>query len=684
MSDVEPAKTPENDDPYLWLEAVTDETALSWVRARNEESTKALADGERFTRVRDEARQVLDSDDRIPYVTRRGDQLYNFWQDADHPRGLWRRTTLEEYRKDQPEWEILLDVDALNTAEGENWVYKGATVLRPDYDRALIELSRGGADAVVVREFDLPTRAFVPDGFTLPEAKSQVGWIDRDRVYVGTDFGEGSLTSSGYPRIVKEWHRGTSVDEATTVYEGEATDVAVGGMRDHTPGWERDIIRRSVGFFSGQTYLRDQDGTLRRIDVPDDAVLQIRKQWLLIRTRSEWTVDDATYPAGTLLVTELDAWMDGNRELTVLFRPDPHTSLRQAVWTSGHLLLNSLVDVKSRIEVLTPPASGQGEWSRSRLLGVPELEHTDIVGADPDQSDEFWLETTGFTSPTRLLYGNIGEQPEVIKSAPEYFDASEIQVRQHFATSDDGTRIPYFVVGPERSEPAPTLLTAYGGFEIARTPAYSGVLGRSWLARGGTFVLANIRGGGEYGPAWHHAAVREKRPRAYEDLAAVARDLERRGITTPSRLGVQGGSNGGLLTGVMLTRYPELFGAVIIQVPLLDMKRYHRLLAGASWMAEYGDPDNPDDWAFLRTYSPYQNLRQDREYPPTLVMTSTRDDRVHPGHARKMVARMREYGLDVTYYENIEGGHGAAADNSQLAFRESLSYEFLWRRLADN
>ena len=681
---MEPAKTPENDDPYLWLEAVTDETALSWVRARNEESTKALADGERFTRVRDEARQVLDSDDRIPYVTRRGDQLYNFWQDADHPRGLWRRTTLEEYRKDQPEWEILLDVDALNTAEGENWVYKGATVLRPDYDRALIELSRGGADAVVVREFDLPTRAFVPDGFTLPEAKSQVGWIDRDRVYVGTDFGEGSLTSSGYPRIVKEWHRGTSVDEATTVYEGEATDVAVGGMRDHTPGWERDIIRRSVGFFSGQTYLRDQDGTLRRIDVPDDAVLQIRKQWLLIRTRSEWTVDDATYPAGTLLVTELDAWMDGNRELTVLFRPDPHTSLRQAVWTSGHLLLNSLVDVKSRIEVLTPPASGQGEWSRSRLLGVPELEHTDIVGADPDQSDEFWLETTGFTSPTRLLYGNIGEQPEVIKSAPEYFDASEIQVRQHFATSDDGTRIPYFVVGPERSEPAPTLLTAYGGFEIARTPAYSGVLGRSWLARGGTFVLANIRGGGEYGPAWHHAAVREKRPRAYEDLAAVARDLERRGITTPSRLGVQGGSNGGLLTGVMLTRYPELFGAVIIQVPLLDMKRYHRLLAGASWMAEYGDPDNPDDWAFLRTYSPYQNLRQDREYPPTLVMTSTRDDRVHPGHARKMVARMREYGLDVTYYENIEGGHGAAADNSQLAFRESLSYEFLWRRLADN
>ncbi|REF35826.1 prolyl oligopeptidase [Thermasporomyces composti] len=672
-----------SDDPYLWLEEVTDPTALAWVRERNEETFARFTTGARFRELRDAARDVLDSDERIPYVRRRGDYLYNFWQDAEHPRGLWRRTTLESYRTDQPEWEVLIDIDALASADGESWVWKGATMLRPSYARALVHLSRGGSDATVIREFDLTTRTFVEDGFNLPEAKTYVSWIDIDHLYVGTDLGPGSLTASGYPRIAKRWRRGTPVSEAETVFEGKPDDVSVYAVHDPTEGYERDFVRRAIDFFTGELYLRVGD-ELRRIGVPLDASAGVHREWLIVRTRTPWTVNGVTYPGGALLAARFDDFLAGDVDLTVLFEPDPRTSLSYYAWTRNHLILNTLTDVKSRLEVLTPPGDGAGpDWTRARMPDMPEIGHADIVSTDPDHSDEVFVNSSGFTEPATLRYGHVGRPLQVLKRAPAFFDASGLRVRQFFATSDDGTRVPYFVVGPEVNNAGPTLLTGYGGFELSLTPSYSGVIGRAWLERGGTYVVANIRGGGEYGPTWHQAAMREHRLRAYEDFAAVARDLVRQGITTPKRLGIQGGSNGGLLMGVMLTRYPELFGAVVAQVPLLDMKRYHRLLAGASWMAEYGDPDDENDWAFLREYSPYHNVRPGRPYPPVLFITSTRDDRVHPGHARKMVAKLRDLGYDVAYYENIEGGHGSAADNEQLAFKNALAMEFLWRRLTD-
>ena len=668
-----------DEDPYRWLEEVTGERAMDWVRARNTETGAELTGGDRFAGLRDEIREVLDATDRIPYVRRRGEYLYNFWQDADSPRGLWRRTTLDEYRTDQPDWEVLLDIDALGAAEGENWVWQGAAVLRPDFRRALVELSRGGADATVVREFDLDRKEFVPDGFTLPEAKTDVGWIDADRVYVGTDFGPGSLTTSGYPRVIKEWRRGTPLAEATMVYEGKPEDVSAAAWHDPTEGFERDWISRHIDFYTSERYLRGADGEPVRVEVPDDARLSSHREWLLIHPRTAWTVGETTYPAGALLAARLDDFMAGNRDLAVLFEPDAHTSLDDYSWTRDHLIITALADVRSELSVLTP---AEGGWHREPLPGVPEFDQTDIVATDPHDSNEFMMVSSGFLEPATLRYGHIDGDVEILKRSPEFFAPAGRTVQQFFASSADGTRIPYFVVGQQNAAPGPTLLNGYGGFEISRTPSYSGTIGRGWLARGGTYVVANIRGGGEYGPEWHSGAVRANRRLVYEDFAAVATDLVARGITTAEQLGIEGGSNGGLLMGVMLTRYPELFGAIVSMVPLLDMARYHELLAGASWMAEYGDPREPDDWAFMRPFSPYHNARQDQHYPPSLFMTSTRDDRVHPGHARKMVARLLEQGHDVRYYENIEGGHGAAADNAQHAYKWALTFEFLWRTLS--
>ena len=667
-------------DRYQWLEDVTGAAALDWVRERNAEALATLSDSARFEDLRTELRQVLDADDRIPYPRRRGAYLYNFWQDAAHPRGLWRRTTLEEYRRAQPDWDVLLDIDALGKQEGENWVFHGATMLRPGgYQRALVELSRGGADASVVREFDVPGRRFVEDGFSVPEAKTDAGWIDADQIYVGTDFGPGSLTTSGYPRVVRQWRRGTPLAEAAVVYEGKPDDVAVHAFHDPTEGFERDFVVRSVDFWRREWYLRTAGGDLVQLAVPEDANVDVHREWLLISTKSAWATGGTSYPAGALLAARFDAFLAGEAELTMLFEPDAHTSLSYYAWTRHHLILGMLHDVRSRLAVLTP---ADGQWQRAALAGVPEFTHTDIVGTDPLDSDEYLLSSSGFTQPDTLRYGHIGGEPEVLKRAPAFFDASGISVRQFFATSADGTAVPYFVVGPADHAAGPALLTGYGGFEISLTPSYSGIIGRGWLARGGTYVVANLRGGGEYGPGWHLSAIKENRHLVYEDFAAVAEDLVTRGITTRARLGIEGGSNGGLLMGVMLTRYPQLFGAVVSQVPLLDMRRYHELLAGASWIAEYGDPRDPAEWDYLRPFSPYHNASAGRDYPPVLFITSTRDDRVHPGHARKMVALLREQGHEVSYYENIEGGHGAAADNEQRALKWALVFEFLWRKLA--
>ncbi len=662
------------EDRYLWLEDVLGDEPLNWVRTRNEPTVAQFA-GEDFDRMRDQALEVLDTDARIPYVRRRGDHLYNFWRDADNPRGLWRRTTLDSYRSDNPDWDVLIDVDELARTDDENWVWAGANVIYPERTRALVGLSRGGSDAAVLREFDMATREFIPDGFTLPEAKSGYTWADPDTLLVGTDFGEGSLTESGYPRIIKRWRRGQRLEDAETVFEGAPSDVIVSAGVDRTPGFERTMLHRALDFFNDQVYeLRGDE--LIRIDAPTDASLSVHRQWLLIELRTDWDTPAASYPAGSLLAADYDEFLAGTAQLQVVFSPDEHTSLNHYAWTRDRLVMVTLADVASRVEIVTP-----GSWQRRAVTDVPANTNTVIAGAD-DDGDEIFLDSSGFDSPSRLLHGPVDGPLQQIKSAPAFFDAENISVAQYFATSKDGTAIPYFVVRPsDATGPGPTLLGGYGGFEVARTPGYDGVLGRLWLARGGTYVLANIRGGGEYGPAWHTQAMRVGRHLVAEDFAAVANDLVDRGITEVSQLGAQGGSNGGLLMGIMLTKYPELFGALVCQVPLLDMRRFHLLLAGASWVAEYGNPDDPADWEFIAEYSPYQNISADIEYPPVLITTSTRDDRVHPGHARKMTAALEATGHRVWYYENIEGGHAGAADNAQTAFKTALSFSFLWRML---
>jgi len=669
-------------DPYTWLEDVEGAQALAWVRERNDEALARLASTPSFDSIRREVLEVLDSDAKIPMVSRAGDHLYNFWRDTEHERGLWRRTTLEEYRTADPVWETLLDLDALSAEEGEGWVWHGARVLRPDLRRALVSLSRGGSDADVTRELDLQTLTWVTDGFVRPESKGGLGWIDRDTVFVYTDTGPGSMTTSGYPRTVRRWTRGTALADAPVVFEGEPDDLYISAHHDRTPGFERDLVVRAISFYRQQVFLLGADDALTRIDVPESAEVSLQREWLLVEPREDWAVAGRTYPAGSLLAVRLDEFLAGSRDLEVLFRPTPTTSLAGLTWTRSHLVLTLLDDVRHRLQVLTPRPDG---WTTSDLPGVPHLTTVSVGGVDADESDDLWMTTSGYLTPTTLSLLTVGQEPEALKSMPAFFDAAEHVVEQHVAVSDDGTRVPYFQV--RRADlrldgTAPTLLYGYGGFEVSLTPSYSGGLGRAWLARGGVYAVANIRGGGEYGPRWHQLALREKRHRAYEDFAAVARDLVGRGVTSRERLGVQGGSNGGLLTGNMLVQYPELIGAAVIQVPLLDMKRYSHLLAGASWMAEYGDPDDPEEWEFIQRFSPYHLVDASRPYPPALLTTSTRDDRVHPGHARKMTARLLELGKDVTYYENVEGGHGGAATNAQSAHMAALAYAFLWERLA--
>ncbi|MET9963721.1 prolyl oligopeptidase family serine peptidase [Streptomyces sp. NPDC006326] len=663
------------EDRFLWLEDIEGEAALAWVGEENARTAAALTGDPRFEALRAELREVLDDADRIPYTVRRGAFLYNFWRDADRPKGVWRRTTMEQYRKDDPAWEVLLDVDALAAAEGEEWVWAGAGVRYPDYRRALVQLSRDGSDAVVVREFDLDAKEFVEDGFRLPEAKTRIGWIDEDTVFLGTDLGPGSLTASGYPRTVRRWRRGTAPQDAEPVFEAEASDISATGWRDATPGYERDFVSRATDFFHHELHLLAEGDTLVKIDVPDDAGKYAHRQWLVVTPKTPWL----GHPAGSLLAFDFEAFLAGDRSAHVLFTPDARTALAGHCWTRHHLIVETLADVATRIEVLTPGPDG---WSRRPLADVPPLSSAGVTDTDPDVSDEYFLNVDGYLQPSTLSYGHVGGDSELLKQAPARFDAEGLTVRQFFAGSPDGTAVPYFVVGPDRPDrPGPALLYGYGGFRDQQTPYYSPVTGRAWLARGGTFVVANIRGGAEYGPAWHQAALGADRVRAFEDFAAVAADLVARGITTPDRLGITGASNGGLLMGAMLVRYPELFGAVVAKVPLLDMLRYHRLLAGASWVAEYGDPDEPADRPHLEDLSPYHNLAAGQAYPPVLLMTSTRDDRVHPGHARKTAARLRELGHRVLFHENTGGGHGGASDNEQAAHNQALAYTFLWQHL---
>lgn len=668
------------EDPYLWLEDVTGEKAIDWVKQQNAVSTKEIEATPYFETIRARLLSILDSKERIPFVSKHGDWFYNFWRDEQHVRGLLRRTTLQEYRKTQPKWDTVLDLDELASKEKENWVWKGYDVLYPTYDRCLVMLSRGGADATVIREFDLKKREFVKDGFYLPEAKSDVAWRDKDHIYIGTDFGPGSLTDSGYPRIVKEWKRGTPLASAKTWFEGKKTDVSVGAGVAHDHGIRYEFINRGVTFFTSETLVR-RGNEFVRIEKPDDASVGTFMDQIIVRLRTEWKVDGKTYPAGALLACDFEKYLKGSRDMHMLFEPGPRKSLAGSADTKNYLLLNELDNVKNKIYV---HELKKGKWTRKPFDG-PAFGTLGISGIDSDESDDYFLTVADFLTPSSLYYGTVGKPGrEKLKSLPEFFNADGLQISQHEAVSKDGVRVPYFQVSRKTLKlngDNPTLLYGYGGFEIPMLPSYSAGTGAAWLERGGVYVLANIRGGGEFGPTWHEAARKANRQRAYDDFIAIAEDLVARKVTSPQRLGIQGGSNGGLLMGVMLTQRPDLFKAVVCQVPLLDMRRFNQLLAGASWMAEYGNPDEPDQWDYIKKYSPYQNVSKDKKYPRVLFTTSTRDDRVHPGHARKMVARMKEQGHDVLYYENIEGGHGGAANNKQSAYMSSLAFSFLVKEL---
>lgn len=667
------------EDPNLWLEDVTGDKALSWAKQQNDRSLAVLSSAEQGA-LRDRLLSIYNSQDKLPYAFKRGAHLYNFWQDAQHQRGLWRRTTLAEYRRKEPRWEVLVDLDALAEAEHENWVWNGVAWLEPQYTRVLLKLSRGGGDAEVVREYDVVTRAFVKDGFQLPEAKSFVAWKDLDTLYVGTDFGPGSLTSSGYPRITKLWKRGTPLSAATAIFEGQTSDVGVGGGRDVHQGRTVDAVTRSTTFFENEVYILDADKPVL-LAKPNDAEVSFFQDFLLLQLRSAWTDAGTTWPSGSLLAAPLAEYRAGKRALQAVYTPAPNRSLTSWSGTKHALLLNVLEDVHSKVQIARFEG---GQW---KIEDLPDMGLGTVTASayDDQEGDAYWYNASSFVTPDQVALGDLAKHSrELLRSSPQFFEADGLAVTQHFAVSKDGTRVPYFQVakhGVSLNADNPTLLTGYGGFEVSLTPGYNPTVGAAWLERGGVFVQANIRGGGEYGPAWHEAALKQNRQRAFDDFIAVAEDLIARKVTQPKRLGIMGGSNGGLLMGVMFTQRPELWGAVVCSVPLLDMKRYHLLLAGASWMGEYGDPDKPEEWATLAQYSPYQNVRPGVRYPRILFTTSTRDDRVHPGHARKMVARMLQQGHDVLYYENMEGGHAGAANNEQRAHMKSLEYAYLAAQL---
>ena len=677
-----------NMDPNLWLEEVQGDKALAWVRERNAVSTALLQAQPLFADNRAKVLDVLNNRDQIPRVTRRGDYLYNFWRDSKNPRGQWRRTHLEEYRTVQPKWDVLIDLDALGKAENENWVWGGSDCLAPDYNRCLISVSRGGADAKVTREFDIAKREFVKDGFYLPEAKSQLDWVDINTVYVGTDFGPGSMTRSGYARIIKRWKRGTPISEAQFVYEAKESDVAAFATVDKTPNFERTIFGRSADFYNTEINVL-VDGKLVKIDKPSDASLSWQREWAFLLLKSDFKLAERTYKSGSLLAIKFDALMRGERSFELLFEPTATRSLSRSgpTTTRDFLLLNILDNVSGRIEELQYLG---GKWQRREVkapspgaLGAVGM-HDPFVKDDP-LANHYSMSYLDFLTPASLYLSKAGsDERELLKRNPTFFDSTGMRAEQRFATSKDGTQVPYFVVYPKGVKTDgtnPTVLYGYGGFQISMTPFYSGGWGTTWLQRGGVFVVANIRGGGEFGPTWHQSAIKQNKQKSYDDFAAVAEDLIKAGITKSQHLGIMGGSNGGLLVGAVMVQRPELFGAVVCSVPLLDMQRYHKLLAGNSWMAEYGNPEKADEWAYISQYSPYHNVKKGVKYPKVLFATSTRDDRVHPGHARKMAARMLEQGHDVLYFENIEGGHGGASNNEQRANLVALENTFLWVNL---
>ncbi len=670
-----------DDDPYLWLEEIDGTRALAFVEQQNKLTLEQFG-GAKFAADRDLLAAIYDRPDNIPFINRRGAFVYNIWKDANNPRGLWRRTTLADFRGPDPQWDILLDLDRLSAEENQDWLWAGAGTLSGTDPHTIVYLSRGGSDATVKREFDIDTRTFVPDGFTLPEAKGgAVGeseWLDAETLLLSSAFGEGMATASGYARTVRFWRRGTDVNRAPVIFEAAADSISAFASIDRTGSGLRVWFVEWIDFFNSRVWLGDETGARTRLDVPTDAWTQAHQDWLAVKLRTAWSAGDQDYAPDTVLGISLSAFLAGDRHFAVVHEPGPRRALQGWFWSAGKLVLSILDELRPVFEVCTPSKTA---WSRDRLPGLPEIGVVDVWRLDAEEA-----ESNGdllaniqdpLTPPTLMLIEGV-KSPALLKRAPRNFSAEGLVVTRHEAISIDGERIPYVQTGPivETGE-APVYMSAYGGFGASVRPHYNSALGKLWLERGGTGVQANIRGGGEFGTRWHDAGRYAGKRLAHDDFAAVAADLVRRGVTRSNRIAAEGGSNGGILISNMLTRYPERFGALFCTIPLIDMRRYSKLLAGASWIAEYGDPDKPEEWAWLQTYSAYHAAKPGQKYPPILLATTRRDDRVHPGHARKMTAKLQAMGYEAYFYEPAAGGHGYGKDNQERAAFIALGFSFL-------
>ena len=673
------------DDPFLWLEEIESKQSLEWVYARNKECFDELQSDDRYEKFLSQSELILNAKDRIPYGSIRGKFVYNFWQDSKNIRGIIRRTSLESYRSITPEWELVLSIDAIAEAEKENWVYKGISWLAPNYERCLIKLSRGGTDASIYREFDAISKQFIEDGFELPEAKSGVAWLDRNTLLIGTNLGKNSLTKSGYPRIVRQWKRGTSLSESEVVFEGENQDIGIWPRVMDSGDETLALIEQSLTFFTGAYHLINKKGKLIKLPLQDSVDLAgFYAGKILFTLREAWKVEDKTHAQGSLLAIDAKILLTTGKLplIETLFTPNKQTSIEGIAFSRTGLYITLLQNVKGIILRFQFDAKS-GKWS-SQPVPLPK-NGTVSISAASVHSETIFINYEDYITPDRLSeFDTLQDKLTLLKSLPSKFNASELEVNQHITKSADGTQVPYFLIqrkGMKADKNTPTILYGYGGFEISLKPSYSATIGKLWLERGGAYAVANIRGGGEFGPRWHKAALKTKRQRAYDDFIAVAENLIKRGVTSPKHLGISGGSNGGLLVGAIFTQRPDLINAVVCRVPLLDMLRYTKLLAGASWAAEYGDPEDPEMRKAILRYSPYQNIFPDKKYPKVFIETSTKDDRVHPGHARKMVARMRKQGHEVLYFENTEGGHSAGANLKQHAKRYALEYVYFSRQL---
>ena len=669
-----------DDDPYLWLEEIEGERALDFVDRQSRLTLEAFG-GRQFEMDRDTLAAIYDRSDNIPYVTRHGGLVYNLWKDAKNPRGLWRRTTLADFRNAEPGWETLLDIDRLAAEEDKDWLLSWTQPL-PGNSRVITALSRGGSDAVTLREFDLDTKAFIAGGFTLPEAKSGVDWIDADTLLLSSALGEGMATNSGYARTVRLWRRGEPVERAPVLFEVPTDRMAAYCSVDDTAPTPRMWFIDRIDFFNLNLWLGTEAGPRTKLDLPTDIWLEAHNDWLAVKLRAAWTVAGKTYAPDSVLGISLSAFLAGDRNFTIVFEPQPRRALQGFFWTAGKLVLSVLDELRPVFEICTPSAGG---WTRARLQGLPEIGVVDVWRLDRHEAEsngDLLANVQDPVTPPSLLLIEGVASPAILKQAPKTFSADGLIVTRHEAISVDGERIPYVQTGPAaETGDAPVYMSAYGGFGLAVKPHYNSALGKLWLERGGTTVQANIRGGGEFGTRWHDAGRYAGKRLAHDDFAAVAADLVKRGVTRANRIAAEGGSNGGILITNMLVRYPERFGALFCTIPLIDMRRYTKLLAGASWIAEYGDPDKPAEWEWLKTYSAYHAAIPGQNYPPILIATTRRDDRVHPGHARKMAAKLQAMGYEAWFYEPAAGGHGYGKDNRERAGFIALGYTFLRNKI---